>query len=188
MEARSICAFLRNESHRLHISVQLSGVVPYIAKRMSSFTASFFKLRFETLYDVFVHLLARKDILLLMTKRMFINSQDPKAVDEFLHACSSDLLWAFVDTVHHLAVARLEKARRWGIVCDCCQALRWAGKTPQRPRASRRLHQAMAFIEELKQSFRDGIRSLTLAQCVDDFDMMTWVTFSLRVSGGRLKR
>ena len=98
----------------MHIILMLDGVVPEVKVKMKSFTATFFKLRYETLFNVFRQLLWRRDILRQVDRRMFPNAQDPQALDDFLAACRWELLWSFVDASYTAAIKNIREEQTMG--------------------------------------------------------------------------
>ena len=80
-------------------------------------------------------------------------------------ACNFNDVWAFIDVFFVNMIDTLESSRHWGMVCICCKSLRDAGKTPNCPHASRRLHEARLFLQQLIQTLACKGRNIRFTDC-----------------------
>jgi hypothetical protein len=181
LSLRALCTWLRNETHRMHICNSLRNIVPGIDDLFKSFNTSLAKWRYETVHDVMLDLLKLRAVMeRYITRVMFPNPQDAKELDAVLAACSWRELWSWMAISFDNAIKRAEKARRWGIVCECCIEVYRRGQKPKCNRSSRRLHQARLFLLDFKSAIRLELRSLTLASCEGNLELMRWVSYSMR--------
>jgi hypothetical protein len=101
--------------------------------------------------------------------------QNKELLKQVIGACGRRELWSFVKVFLTQVLEPLESARRWGMVCDCCNELRQQLKKARCPRASRRLHRARKFVENLCQQLLRNAAGLTLAFC----DGVHWILLSV---------
>ena len=179
---RCVCTWLRNDTHREHVLRKLPRdiVDNRVRKQYRSFKPSFAKWRYETIHDVFLELLIRLPTLLLIQAAWFPNPQDKEELKNFLAAIAWKELWVFVRVAFEFGIKKMEKCRRWGLVCACCAHLYAEGKRPLCERSGRRLHQARKRVQSLTDDIRESIRTLRIADCGDSLEMMRWVALTLR--------
>jgi hypothetical protein len=93
------------------------------------------------------------------------NVQEKDLISDVANACRWTGLWSFIACFGPKLIFKLEKSRRWGLVCPCCRELRAAGKKVICPRASRRLREARKHIAEVRTELSASGRSLTCEEC-----------------------
>jgi hypothetical protein len=176
---RALCRWFRNETHRDHLKVKLKFL--NLGNLLDSFDGHFAKWRYQTLFLVLTSLLRLRHVCQGYIKRdMFPNPQDSELLDQVLYACNWKFLWSWSWCAAHYGIRRLEKMRRWGLVCDCCAASYADGKRPNCDRSSRRLKNARKFIDQERAHFREQEQHLSLNRCEDSEELMRWTSYSLR--------
>ena len=127
---RILCNFFRNDSWRQNIKDKLRGKVPSIDALLLSFTSTLAKWRFETLHDVQQSLLRLRVLCQEHLKdacSLFKDFQEPQTLKDFATACKWDHLWQWMASFFRFVLRPLEKGRRWGLLCACCEEERQAG-------------------------------------------------------------
>ena len=150
---RVLLRFFKNPTWRERIADALSEQFPEARLLLKSFTASLAKWRYETVDTCLGQLFVLRRLcqeFLHDIDRMFPQFQDKELLIDVRTACRFKDLWTFIGAFYAELIHPLELARRWGLVCSCCSALRHAGaKQSKCPRSSRRIREARAFLDEL---------------------------------------
>lgn len=166
---RLLCSFFHNDTYREYLGRAVSGRVPEAKKLLKSFSASFAKWRYETLFVVMGALLALRVICEgHLREALFQNVQDRAQLQGVVRACRDPGLWTWMAAVHEHLLTPLERLRRWGMVCyhEGCHDLRRDGQRHVScPQNSRRLHQAWAEVTATITSLNAKADSITLAEC-----------------------
>jgi hypothetical protein len=150
---RALCRFFRYEPWRkvLKEDARIKAAIPDITILLKSFTARLAKWRYETLFNVFFQLLKLRGLcegeLAVYIEVLFPRFQDGELLKQVRIACRWKDLWIFMDVFFENTIYKLEKGRRWGLVCACCQADRHTEpfKRSKCIWASRRLKEARVF-------------------------------------------
>ena len=125
---RPLCRFFRNESWRAHIILRLKVRYPDVVHLLKSFKGKFTKWRYETFFVCFYELAPLRDLcehFLVDVDQIFASGfQDGSLLKEVKAACRWEELWVFIPVFLMRVLAKLESARRWGLVCACCSELR----------------------------------------------------------------
>jgi hypothetical protein len=175
---RVLCKWLRNATNRQHLAACLPHI-PNIEELLESFSASLVKWRYETVHDCFCELLKLRRILTVELLRSFFpNPQDNAELGGVFEACEWEEMWQFMSVAFRSGIQKLEKSRRWGLVCACCPGL----KNARCDRSSMRLHEARQHMEVLTDGFREALRNDTIALCENSMELLRFQSFSLRCS------
>ena len=157
--------------------------MPDIAKTLKSFTASFAKWRYETVFLCMSGLLGVREIVqgwLHTPELIFKDFQDTTILKDVAYAAKWHELWAFMSAVYKWIVNPLEHSRRWGMVCKCCAYERSLGLKMHCPRSSRRLGEASDFVAELARSLRASAMDVTIVECEGFADLRSSLVFAMR--------
>ena len=174
---RALCRFFRNVSYREHLTTAFANVDGVNVKLLfKSFKGTFAKWRFETLFDVLTSLQTLSSFCRThMDKHVFQNVKDAETLKLVLEACNWPHLWSWIDAALRYIVGPLEMARRWGLVCSCCEHLRRLGRRNIKcPQASRKLHLAFDFIKSQANALRQASRG------VIECDFVPWIIVEMR--------
>ena len=179
---RALCSFYRNDSWRKTLAEDIQDQHPTAAKDLRSFKGSLKKWRYETIAVVFKELLRMREIterFLRNPERIFKNFQDSKLLVDVATAAKAGWFWIFVKVFYTRVLSKCESARRWGLVCICCQHLRREGQMQSRcPRASRKLQLARKFLHEFSETMATAGRcSHSLDECEGNDWVLTTVTY-----------
>ena len=165
---RTLVSVWRNGTWRDHIVSSFRGD-PRIQSLKKTFTATFAKWRYETLAEVMSQLLQlRRFHEECFSPELFPHSQDAALLEGALVASRARPFWRWMSATYKYIIWSLEQSRHWGMVCSCCRQKRELRRNPKCPRASRRLPDAGAHIEELRHSLRATANSLVVAQTEGD--------------------
>jgi hypothetical protein len=122
---RDLCAFYKNKTWREHLTKRLRTRID--CAPLKSFTASFAKWRYETLWKVLTELQRVREVSQVgIRKELFLNFQDKELIRAILNHCDNPELWVFIVVSANLIFTPLEELRRWGMICPCeeCNDLR----------------------------------------------------------------
>ena len=125
---RALVHFFHVPTYRQHIARRLSHIVGMVAL-MKSFTATFAKWRYETVVETMGQVGRRRQLCEhQLNAAMFANAQDQEQIVSVFKACGDASFWRFVAVAHPEVFQRLERLRKWGMVCDheACEELRRA--------------------------------------------------------------
>ena len=172
-QLRTMCRFFRNHTWREWLIRSLQHRMPNVGKLLKSWTATLAKWRYETLFVVMSALRPVRNLCEHnIHAELFANAQDKELVQQVLQCCRDKRLWAFVEVVSKIIVEPMEGARRWGLVCFCCEDKRRAGQKHVRcPRDSRKLRQAWQFVQSQKSEFSNAHRQLRLEDCEGSLEL-----------------
>ena len=94
-----------------------------------------------------------------------------------LEACRAPEFWRWLKAAYDYVFLPLERLRRWGLVCPCCQRLRDDGtyEKVECVKAGRRLHQAWAKIVEVCDEFRDRSVGFSADECGGSLAIYGWL-------------
>ena len=167
---RALCAFLHNTSWRNHIKNMLKGNADLGLKLLDSWTASFIKWRFECVDDVLQQLKPLRPIMEgRVVAEMFGNVQDRVTLDAGIKACRDKDLWCYICAASDLVFRPCEKARHWGMVCDCPEHIRERREDNKKHiacwRNSMRLSGSHEFITKHLAKNKEVIKELVPALC-----------------------
>ena len=128
---RALCKHYRNVQYRQHMVRMLAPLYPDagLPKLLKGFTASFAKWRYETEWEVLRQLLCLRDLSEnKVDPAFFANAQDQDELDNFFKACKQKDFWRWSAVVFAEIFDRLERLRKWGMVCNHsqCEELRKA--------------------------------------------------------------
>ena len=184
---RQLVTFLRNDSWRKVIIKRLAPITPEVRTLLKSFTCTFAKWRYETLFVCVRDLLNVAGIRehLVNISEWFSEFKDPKLLSTVQQAFASTELWLFMRVFFDNVLEPLEHGRRWGLTCACCAQVGRARASCAR--ASRRLREAPAFISNLVRSLIRSAENLTWHACGEVQWIFDAVQFSLRSSAAELK-
>jgi len=165
-----LCAFLHNTSWRNHIKNMLKGNADLGLKLLDSWTASFIKWRFECVDDVLQQLKPLRPIMEgRVVAEMFGNVQDRVTLDAGIKACRDKDLWCYICAASDLVFRPCEKARHWGMVCDCPEHIRERREDNKKHiacwRNSMRLSGSHEFITKHLAKNKEVIKELVPALC-----------------------
>ena len=126
---RALTKFLRNKQWRTHLKQYMEKLGTDVATREASklgkaFRPNFIKWRYETVHDVIHDLMELRIVcvdFLKDVKDIFPSFQDGELADELETACAWEEMWSFLRVFLTFVLGPLEKARRWGMICACCQ-------------------------------------------------------------------
>ena len=119
--------------------------LPLVAKAVLVFSAGFFKIRWETLYQCLHQLDIIRSIRTHMCKEVFGDCQEREMLKDFLILCKDDALWAFIRAAAPFA-QHCEYGRKWGLVCKCHEAELMKGVVVNCDEKSRRLPEVWDFV------------------------------------------
>ena len=138
-------------------------------KLLNSFSASFAKWRYETLFVVVEALLPLRELCQKhLREELFQNIQDRAALQAAVDASRDARFWVWMATMFEHVLTPLETIRRWGMCCphQRCLDMRRAGKTHiYCHRNSRRMKGAWHEIETWINHLTDKANNLTEADC-----------------------
>ena len=177
---RGLVTFWRNETYVKHVRTMLhrSGDTSVDVRTVRRLNVSFAKWRYETIAAVSRELSSVRPVCQdAVRQEWFNNMQDREFLKKFVDACADDTLWRFTTTSSAEVWSRLERARHWGMVCDCAEhrRLRHQGTFVYCVHSSRRLHQAPDFIATLALELQTRAANITKAECGGNdrvFDVM----------------
>ena len=138
---------------------------------LNSFNGKLAKWRYETFFVCFYNLAPLRDLcehFLVDVDQIFESGfQDGSLLKEVKAACRWKELWVFIPVFLIRVLAKLESARRWGLVCACCSELRHTtgSKHSRCPLSPRRLKEARQFHESLCNDMARNGRELDLDFC-----------------------
>ena len=113
---------------------------------VAKFKVGFFKLRWETMFNVLTDLWSVAGIRPHMSHGLFGAVQEPDQLKEFLLLCQDSELWFFIKSSRFFAIL-CEKGRRWGLVCRCHPVLCKKGLPCPDGMKSRRLPEVWGYVE-----------------------------------------
>jgi hypothetical protein len=117
--SRGLCSFFKVQQWRDHLVDMNFGKGIDLAP-LQHWTASFAKWRYETISEVFRQINLYADICGRGVRpEMFNNFQDRALLASVLKTCKDDCLFLFYSCSYEYMFAPLERARRWGMVCQC---------------------------------------------------------------------
>ena len=116
---RYLCKFYKNVTYRQHITRKLGSRHPNVKKDLKSFTAGCAKWRYETEVEVLRQLLKLRDVSeSQLDPAFFANAQDKEEIAGVFRACKDERFWKWASASHRDIFERLEKCRKWGMVCN----------------------------------------------------------------------
>ena len=124
---RALCKFFKNITYRKHIVRTLGPANPHLRLDLKGFTAGFAKWRYETETEVLRQLLKHRDLCEnKLDPAMFSNAQDLVEIHSVFQACRDKQFWRWALVSHNDIFNRLERFRKWGMVCDHeeCETIR----------------------------------------------------------------
>ena len=124
---RGLCKFFKNHTYRKHIVRLLAPAHPESRTQLRGFTAGFAKWRYETEHEVLKQLLKNRDLCeTKLDPAMFSNPQDQEEMNSVFRGCKDKGFWRWANVAFRDVFDRLEKLRKWGMVCphDECEKLR----------------------------------------------------------------
>ena len=162
-------------------------------KNLKHFKAKFLKWRYETLYECFAQLLPLRffceNVLVVHIKAWFPTFKDGDLLNTVISALEDKELWNFIKVFHYRVFLPLEKGRRWGLVCVCCEHLRheMPHKSTKCINNSRRLPQARKFVVDLVAELLGYGRQVDFAFAEGVNWIARNVSFVTRTAAGSLK-
>ena len=122
-----------------------------------------------------------------MSKSLFKDAKDKELLNATVEASSNKYLWQFIAVVYRHVIEPLEKLRRWGLKCTCCEHLRAEGnRHPQCPRASRKLHLVAEYLRVVTAQFSRVARNLELRDVEGNHGLMFVVRRMLQTAASAL--
>jgi hypothetical protein len=191
---RVLCRFFRVESYRKEIIAQLKGVYPDVVTLLKRFTARLAKWRYETMHTVLAALVPLRrlcqDYLCNVVAMLGPHFKETEHLAEVQTACKWGELCIFFYTFFNRVMEPLELARRWGLVCACCQANRHLFGGPKHskcPRSSRRSREARRFLAQLISSFNQAGSETDLEPYEGNALLFNDTSLTLRKTGSEIK-
>ena len=131
---------------------------------LKSFQGRIAKWRYQTLPEAMESLLKLRELCetwLKFPEHIFPNFQDGALLRRVKEACNWAEFWMFLDVAYELVLAPMERLRRWGLKCPCCDLARYLQKKrPGCPNAGRRLHQAKQKVAETLQGMTMSLETI----------------------------
>ena len=150
---QKLCSFWRNETYRRHIQRVIQAPRELeVDKKLTSFTASFAKWRYETLFQVQRQLLNLRSVCEDHMRRELLGAvQDVEELGAVLEACKDKAFWRWCAASFRFIMKPLELLRRWGMVCNCHEEERRAhpGRHIECKENSRRLREAWPHVKDV---------------------------------------
>jgi len=167
---RTLVHFFRNMSYRKHLQTCLTGrcdIAP-----LEHFEASFIKWRYQSVAVAIDELLLLRQICEdHFVEELFNDVKDKASLRKAVEAAKDKAFWRWLAVPGKRVVGRLERFRRWGMICSCteCNRTRKETKKPvECDRNSRRMDEMWTETQKLATELRTSARSLKPPDCEGD--------------------
>ena len=186
---RVLCRFFRNSSWREHLLRIFKGNA-FITPLEHVWSITFAKWRYETLASSMRSLLEVREFLEHhMDANLFKNTQEPRIIQSTMEACHCPAFWRWMQAMFTYVLWPLEKLRRWGLKCDCCDELRAEKPKTWKPncaRAGRRLKKAGTTSDDVRIEMNRLAGALTPDDVEGDACLHVTIAHTLRVTGEQI--